>query len=254
MDKRTNIVNISIVVVNLLNCIFLLFFTGLFKVPELVIGVVGVIFFILNALFTLILLVLVIFSTIKVIRKRNQLTPPSSTRTSLVSEQPTTTAALPSVVTQTDEKPAEKAMYRGLSSRASTTRSRNSTEIRREMSRGSTQRGRPEDLNDYRPPMPLGQDVVAAQNAYNRGSDRAASPAVSANRRTDSPAHGPLYETTTEHAYADRPAYTRQDSHQSLRSQHTHRSRPPHPDSPVSYHPPEQSVPFNFTDNQQRQY
>lgn len=70
MDKPTNSFNIAICVINFLNAVFLLIFSDLFGVPQLMIGIVGVVLFILNASFSLILLLMVIVSsTMSFIRK-----------------------------------------------------------------------------------------------------------------------------------------------------------------------------------------
>lgn len=63
MDKKTNSFNISIAAVNFVSSIFLLFFTNVFGLPGLVVGVMGVVFFIMNAVFALVLLILVLVAT-----------------------------------------------------------------------------------------------------------------------------------------------------------------------------------------------
>jgi hypothetical protein len=62
MDKPTNGINISICVINLLNAILLLIFTGVFNGPGLLVGISGVIFFIMNAAFALVLLFVVLMA------------------------------------------------------------------------------------------------------------------------------------------------------------------------------------------------
>jgi hypothetical protein len=71
MDKSTNTFNISICVINFVNSIFLLFFTDVFDLPGLVIGVMGVIFFIANAAFSLVLIVLVLLATVYAFVRKN---------------------------------------------------------------------------------------------------------------------------------------------------------------------------------------
>lgn len=71
MDKKTNSFNISIMVVNFINAIFLLIFTGLFGQPGIVTGVIGVIFFIMNAAFALILLIMLIVASCFAIFSKN---------------------------------------------------------------------------------------------------------------------------------------------------------------------------------------
>jgi hypothetical protein len=64
MDKRTNIFNISICAINFLNAIFLMVFSGVFKNPDIVTGVMGVVYFVINAAFAFVLLILVLISSI----------------------------------------------------------------------------------------------------------------------------------------------------------------------------------------------
>lgn len=71
MDKKTNVFNIAIAVVNFLNGIFLLVFTNVFNQPGIVTGVMGVIFFVYNAFFALILLIMVLVSSILAIVSKN---------------------------------------------------------------------------------------------------------------------------------------------------------------------------------------
>ena len=63
LDKRTNIINICISVVTVLNSFLFLFFSDLFGQPYKVSAVMGWIFFILNAAFSLILLLMILFFT-----------------------------------------------------------------------------------------------------------------------------------------------------------------------------------------------
>lgn len=63
MDKKTNGFNIAICVINFLNAIFLLVFTGIFNSPGIVTGVMGVIFFVYNAVFSLVLLILIMVAS-----------------------------------------------------------------------------------------------------------------------------------------------------------------------------------------------
>ena len=71
MDKKTNIFNISISVVNFLNAIFLLVFSDAFGQPEMVSGVMGVIFALYNVIFAAVLLVMVMVSSIYAIWSKN---------------------------------------------------------------------------------------------------------------------------------------------------------------------------------------
>ncbi|KAI4106483.1 MAG: hypothetical protein L6R37_002175 [Teloschistes peruensis] len=71
MDKKTNIFNISICSINLLNTIFLVIFTGVFKFPPLVVGVMGVVFFVINAIFSLVLLILVAVASVYALASKN---------------------------------------------------------------------------------------------------------------------------------------------------------------------------------------
>lgn len=71
MDKKTNIYNISIAVVNFINVIFLLVFSDVFDPPGMMIGIMGVIFFVYNAVFALVLLVLVLIASIYAVVSKN---------------------------------------------------------------------------------------------------------------------------------------------------------------------------------------
>lgn len=64
MDKKTNVFNISIAVVNFINSVFLLVFSDVFNPPGMMIGVMGVIFFVYNAVFALVLLILVLIASV----------------------------------------------------------------------------------------------------------------------------------------------------------------------------------------------
>lgn len=71
MDKSTNSFNIAIYVINFINAIFLLIFSDVFGLPQIVVGVVGVVLFVMNAAFALILLIMVIVSTSFVFFRKN---------------------------------------------------------------------------------------------------------------------------------------------------------------------------------------
>ncbi|BFZ65304.1 Putative flavin carrier protein 3 [Saitoella coloradoensis] len=71
MDRATNVFNISIAVVNLINSIFLIIFSDLFNVSGIASGVLGVVFFILNAAFALVLLILVIIAAFYALFSKN---------------------------------------------------------------------------------------------------------------------------------------------------------------------------------------
>lgn len=71
MDRKTNIFNISIASINMVNSIFLVVFSGIFHEPGLVKGVMGVVFFIINAVFALVLLLLVLGSSCYSLFSRN---------------------------------------------------------------------------------------------------------------------------------------------------------------------------------------
>lgn len=71
LDKRTNIFNIAIHLVNLINALFFLFFSNLFKQPAVVSSVMAVILFILNAVFALFLLIFTIVTCTLALLHRN---------------------------------------------------------------------------------------------------------------------------------------------------------------------------------------
>lgn len=71
LDKRTNVFNIAIHLVNFINALFFLFFSNLFKQPAVVSSVMAVILFVLNAAFALFLLVFTIITCTLALLHRN---------------------------------------------------------------------------------------------------------------------------------------------------------------------------------------
>ena len=71
MDRKTNIFNISIAVVNFLNAVFLLVFSNAFGQPEMVSAIMGVIFALYNVIFAFVLLIMVLVSSIYAIGSKN---------------------------------------------------------------------------------------------------------------------------------------------------------------------------------------
>ncbi|KAE8147398.1 hypothetical protein BDV25DRAFT_169113 [Aspergillus avenaceus] len=71
MNKKTDIYNISIAVVNLINAIFLLIFTNIFSQPGILTGVMGVVFFAYNAVFSLVMLILILVASICALLSKN---------------------------------------------------------------------------------------------------------------------------------------------------------------------------------------
>ncbi|KAJ6171250.1 hypothetical protein N7470_000317 [Penicillium chermesinum] len=71
MDKKTNVFNIAIAVVNFINAIFLLVFSNVFDPPGLMIGVMGVVFFVYNAAFCLVLMILVMIASVYAVLSKN---------------------------------------------------------------------------------------------------------------------------------------------------------------------------------------
>lgn len=70
MDKRTNIFNIFIAVINLVNSVFFLFYSNVFKQKPVVSSVAAVVYFVMNAVFALILLIFTIVTcTIALLHK-----------------------------------------------------------------------------------------------------------------------------------------------------------------------------------------
>lgn len=97
MDKPTNSFNISICAINFINAIFLLIFTGVFGLPGLVNGIVGVVFFVLNAAFSLVLLILVLLATIYAFVRKNpdaRYQPVADDRASFIKSQTQLTTEL----------------------------------------------------------------------------------------------------------------------------------------------------------------
>lgn len=71
MDKRTNVFNITIAVVNTLNAIFFAFFSFVFKEPPVVASVMAVVYFVLNAAFALFLLIFTIVTCVLALIYKN---------------------------------------------------------------------------------------------------------------------------------------------------------------------------------------
>jgi len=71
MDAKTNGFNISIAAINLFNVILLLFFTGVFNMPTLAIGIMGVLFFIVNCVFAIIILLMVLWMSVRALMSKN---------------------------------------------------------------------------------------------------------------------------------------------------------------------------------------
>jgi len=71
MDKKTNAFNISIAAVNFFNALLLLFFTEIFNLPPLAIGVMGVLFFVINCIFAIVILIMVMYTSIRALISKN---------------------------------------------------------------------------------------------------------------------------------------------------------------------------------------
>ncbi|AAS52326.2 ADR407Cp [Eremothecium gossypii ATCC 10895] len=71
LDKRTNSFNIAIHFINLLNAFFFLFFSNIFRQPQVVSSVLSVVMFAVNALFALFLLVFTIVTCLLALLHRN---------------------------------------------------------------------------------------------------------------------------------------------------------------------------------------
>jgi hypothetical protein len=71
MDKKTNAFNISIASINFFNVILLLFFTNVFNIPLLAIGIMGILFFIVNVVFATVILLMVIWASVWALVSKN---------------------------------------------------------------------------------------------------------------------------------------------------------------------------------------
>lgn len=71
MDKRTNAFNITIAIINTINTLFFVFFSYVFRQPEIVSSVMAVIFFVLNAIFALFLLIFTIVTCVLALVYKN---------------------------------------------------------------------------------------------------------------------------------------------------------------------------------------
>ncbi|CAG8932459.1 unnamed protein product [Penicillium salamii] len=112
MDKKTNVFNISIAVINFINSIFLLVFSDVFNPPGMMIGVMGVIFFVYNAVFALILLILVLIASVYAVVSKDPDTryqPMRDDRGSFIKSQTQLTTELDALgaTARGDTKPGE---------------------------------------------------------------------------------------------------------------------------------------------------
>ncbi|KAF2399420.1 TRP-domain-containing protein [Trichodelitschia bisporula] len=71
MDKKTNAFNIAIAALNFFNVVLLLFFSGIFGLPTLAVGIMGVLFFVVNAVFALVILLMVMWASVWAITSKN---------------------------------------------------------------------------------------------------------------------------------------------------------------------------------------
>jgi hypothetical protein len=71
MDKKTNVLGISICAMNFFNSILVLIMTNIFGGPGLIIGVCSVLFFIVSAIFALVLLIMVLIASVFVLFRKN---------------------------------------------------------------------------------------------------------------------------------------------------------------------------------------
>lgn len=71
MDRKTNAFNISIASINFFNVILLLFFTNVFNIPQLAIGIMGILFFIVNVVFATVILLMVIWASVWALVSKN---------------------------------------------------------------------------------------------------------------------------------------------------------------------------------------
>lgn len=71
MDKRTNAFNITIAVINTINALFFVFFSYVFKQPQIVASVMAVVYFIMNAVFALFLLLFTIITCVLALLYKN---------------------------------------------------------------------------------------------------------------------------------------------------------------------------------------
>ncbi|KAF2396755.1 TRP-domain-containing protein [Trichodelitschia bisporula] len=71
MDRATNAWSISIASINALNSLILLLLSGIFGLPPLAIGVLGVLFFVVNCVFTVVLLATAIWTAGRAIVSKN---------------------------------------------------------------------------------------------------------------------------------------------------------------------------------------
>ena len=71
MDKRTNVFNITIAVINTINALFFMFFSYVFNQPQVVASVMAVVYFFVNAVFALFLLIFTIVTCVLALVYKN---------------------------------------------------------------------------------------------------------------------------------------------------------------------------------------
>lgn len=71
MDKRTNVFNITIAVINTINALFFMFFSYVFNQPQVVASVMAVVYFVVNAVFALFLLIFTIVTCVLALVYKN---------------------------------------------------------------------------------------------------------------------------------------------------------------------------------------
>ncbi|KAF9885091.1 hypothetical protein FE257_000731 [Aspergillus nanangensis] len=71
MNRNTNVCNLAIASINMVNSIFLLIFSDVFDQPPIISGVMGVVFFVYNCAFVLILLIIVLVASAYAVASKN---------------------------------------------------------------------------------------------------------------------------------------------------------------------------------------
>jgi hypothetical protein len=225
MDKKTNIFNICIAVVNFLNAIFLLVFSDAFGQPPMVSGVMGVIFAFYNMVFAFVLLIMVLVSSIYAVTSKNPETryqPMRDDRGSFIkSQQQLTTEldALGATARGDGKEPYGQAKNMDDSESMSTDSLQKAPQENEKMAYANTQEQYPAD-NGYRGPdayaqRQMQQQGYGQQDNYGYAGPRPGTAPQQPSYRSNSPAGGYGAPPRSAHGGYSNPNQFRQNNNSS---------------------------------------
>lgn len=201
MDKKTNIFNICIAVVNFLNAIFLLIFSDAFGQPPMVSGVMGVIFAFYNMIFAFVLLIMVLVSSVYAVTSKNPETryqPMRDDRGSFIKSQQQLTTELDALGATArggdGKEPYGQAKNMDDSESMSTDSLQKPHDQNEKVAYAQTHEQYPAD-NAYR-----GQDAYAQRQMYNQGYNNSGEQGYGAPRPGTAPQH-PSYDRSHSPAH-----------------------------------------------------